>query len=199
MFLFKVGFLLMLPLVIADLAQEPLASDHDDYAPTEESARANSNLIFNSIHAAMRQWGSSVQHNGLSLFMATVPEGTLLYHGTPYSEPVTGMEWLAFEIEHSELFARGMPVQLFSQQPRSPPGYLHVYRSNRPLRLLYFDGMSAADGDNGPCDTQDLVFLGIHKDNSSLQFSRAKELCQKGAQWGIEGFVRMEAGFEVRI
>ncbi|KAJ4290997.1 hypothetical protein N0V90_010193 [Kalmusia sp. IMI 367209] len=30
----------------------------------------------------MRQWGSSLNHNGMSFFMATVPTGTQLYHGT---------------------------------------------------------------------------------------------------------------------
>ena len=33
-------------------------------------------------------------------------------------------------------------------------GYLHVYQTNRPLKLLYIDGMSAAKGDLGPMDTQ---------------------------------------------
>ncbi|KAF2444414.1 hypothetical protein P171DRAFT_338906, partial [Karstenula rhodostoma CBS 690.94] len=39
-------------------------------------------------------------------FMATVPAGTQLYHGTPSEEVVKGMEWLAFEPEHALVFAR---------------------------------------------------------------------------------------------
>ncbi|CAE7210189.1 hypothetical protein PTNB73_09195 [Pyrenophora teres f. teres] len=38
-------------------------------------------------------------------FLATVPAGTDLYHGTSKSETVTGMEWLAFEPEHALIFA----------------------------------------------------------------------------------------------
>lgn len=41
----------------------------------------------------MRQWGSSLNHNGMSFFMATVPTGTRFYHGTWSSERVMGMEW----------------------------------------------------------------------------------------------------------
>lgn len=64
-----------------------------------------SNHIFNAIHSSMRQWGSSLNHNGMSFFLATVPEGTQLYHGTHSPEPVKGTEWLAFEPEHAMLFA----------------------------------------------------------------------------------------------
>jgi hypothetical protein len=41
----------------------------------------------------------------MSIFPVTVPEGTLLYHGGIDEKPVEGMEWLAFEIQHAELFA----------------------------------------------------------------------------------------------
>lgn len=65
----------------------------------------NANHIFNAVHSSLRQWGSSYHHNGFSFFMATVPTGTQLYHGSPWlAEPVTGTEWLAFEPEHAMLF-----------------------------------------------------------------------------------------------
>ncbi|KAF2679098.1 hypothetical protein K458DRAFT_260536, partial [Lentithecium fluviatile CBS 122367] len=50
-------------------------------------------------------------------FMATVPAGTHLYHGTSKSEPVEGMEWLAFEPEHALIFARPR-----GEPPGGPPG-----------------------------------------------------------------------------
>lgn len=65
----------------------------------------NANHIFNAIHSSMRQWGSSLNHNGMSFFMAQVPAGTQFYHGSPFQEPVEGMEWLAFEPEHASFFA----------------------------------------------------------------------------------------------
>lgn len=49
--------------------------------PDVESAHDNAFAIFNSIHSAMRQWGSSVHHNGLSFYLSTAPEGSTFYHG----------------------------------------------------------------------------------------------------------------------
>jgi hypothetical protein len=74
--------------------------------PSVESARENAFFIFNSIHSAMRQWGSSMNHNGLALIPATLSKGTFLYHGSPRNTTPPGPEWLAFEVEHSENFAR---------------------------------------------------------------------------------------------
>ena len=75
---------------------------------TEEPAKSvqNANHIFNAIHSSMRQWGSSLNHNGMSFFLASMPKGTQLYHGAPTKEPVKGIEWLAFEPEHALAFAR---------------------------------------------------------------------------------------------
>lgn len=200
----------------------------DQYGPSAASAEADANLIFNSIYAAMRQWGSSVQHNGMSLFPAYIPEGTLLYHGRGEAERVTGMEWLAFETHHAEMFAvhwerrkndsdsettpgtsvdhwdprDELPQHLwaFAEPGRPPfdfsPGYLHIYQANRPLKLLYLDGMAAAKCDFGPMDTQDLLLLNFteHKFADGL---RASQLCELADGWGVEGFIRMECGFEV--
>ncbi|KAL4741344.1 hypothetical protein BDV11DRAFT_203602 [Aspergillus similis] len=69
----------------------------------------NANHIFNAIHSSMRQWGSSLNHNGMSFFLATVPEGTQLYHGDWRSDPIQGPEWLAFEAEHALVFTHPMP------------------------------------------------------------------------------------------
>ncbi|KAK3375849.1 hypothetical protein B0T24DRAFT_617161 [Lasiosphaeria ovina] len=52
-----------------------------DFGSSEEAARHNGFHIFNAVHSALRQWGSSLNHNGLLLFLATVPNDILLYHG----------------------------------------------------------------------------------------------------------------------
>ncbi|KAI9742359.1 MAG: hypothetical protein M1818_003892 [Claussenomyces sp. TS43310] len=202
-------------------------NDHHD-GPNAANARANANLIFNSIHSSMRQWGSSLQHNGMSFFLASIPEGTMLYHGRHDGERVTGMEWLAFEIEHAELFARRLgppPVgnaksshrdqSASSGEPSLPntsyspfdgdeqaapelPGYLHIYQTNRPLkRLLYIDGMSAGKSSMGTLDTQDHVLLNFTGENWMYDRKRARELCDLAQDWQIEGFIRMQAGFEI--
>ncbi|KAH3910668.1 hypothetical protein HBI56_189770 [Parastagonospora nodorum] len=66
----------------------------------------HANHVFNAIHSSMRQWGGSLNHNGMSFFLATVPANTQLYHGTWEPEAIQGMEWLAFEPEHARIFAQ---------------------------------------------------------------------------------------------
>jgi hypothetical protein len=169
--------------------------DEAEYGPSIETANANANSIFNAIHSSMRQWGSSVQHNGMSIFPARIPEGTLLYHGWPDNKPPGfpegGLDWLAFEIEHAEFFAQGMQ----RDDGHFEPGYLHVYQTNRPLELLYIDGMSAGKSPLGTLDTQDILLLNTTRE--VLDDSRATELCKMALGWKIDGFIRMEVGFEV--
>lgn len=152
--------------------------------PSVEQARLNAFPIFNAIHSAGRQWGSSLNHNGLAMIPARVPRGNLLYHGTHSSNVnQTGLEWLAFEPEHAEIFSISMRAAYqkhftdhhgqtvlhnvdqrdayfkISRSTEQAPilGYLRTYQASRDLNLLYFDGMSAAKGCLGTLDTQDLV------------------------------------------
>jgi hypothetical protein len=70
------------------------------------STNAGSHLVFNSIHDSMRQLGSSINYESRCAFIATVPAGVKLYHGTSKEEPPRqGLKWLAFEPEHSMLFS----------------------------------------------------------------------------------------------
>lgn len=182
-----------------------------DETPSQPTiSDTNAKNVFNAIHAAMRQWGSSIQHNGMSFFPAYIPERTRLYHGSRSPEKVTGMEWLAFEVDHAEMFALGRdcpPWRCRSNgdkdandpllRPPLPVGYLHVYETNRPLdRLLYIDGMGAAKTKFGTLDTQDLLLLNKKLDPFAEK-ERASLLCDLGQRWGVEGFLRMEAGFEL--
>ncbi|KAI5298942.1 hypothetical protein KEM56_003653, partial [Ascosphaera pollenicola] len=91
-------------------------SDHTEYHGPPEPELPYAEKIFNVIHSAMKQWDSSVNHNGMSFFLATVPEGTEFYHGSPSPEPHKGLEWLAFEAEHALGFAH--PPNFF---PAPPP------------------------------------------------------------------------------
>ncbi|CAK4030435.1 Hypothetical predicted protein [Lecanosticta acicola] len=91
----------------------PLAVSTPASAHALELQIQNPNHIFNAIHSSMRQWGSSLNHNGMSYFLATIPQGTQLYHGTDTPDRVNGTEWLAFEPEHASMFARPR---------RAPPG-----------------------------------------------------------------------------
>ncbi|OQD81926.1 hypothetical protein PENANT_c024G05341 [Penicillium antarcticum] len=100
----------------------------------------NANRIFNAIQDSMRQWGSSLHHNGVSFFLARVPAGTQLYHGTSKSSPVNGTEWLAFEPEHAMVFARprrgpppgGPPPGDDQDDPERPEGRHGELRKRQP-------------------------------------------------------------------
>lgn len=86
-------------------------------------------------------------------------------------------------------------------------GYFHTYVANRPLNLLYIGGESAAKCNFGPMDSQDLIMLDQgHDEHANLsrgEIFRATRLCALAKEWDfeaggkIDGFVRMEAGFEI--
>ncbi|KAK3306015.1 uncharacterized protein B0T15DRAFT_556643 [Chaetomium strumarium] len=205
----------------------PTDNESTNFGPSEAAARQNAFSIFNAIHSAMRQWGSSLHHNGMSLFLATVPAGVALYHGDSAPDPPPGPEWLAFEIEHAELFAhpryerpppprhrtppppgaRQHPLRLVhieeSQSPDPQPGhgygYLHLYRTTAPLHLLYLDGTSAGKtATMGTLDTQDLLLRLNRSAPAEDDAGRARALCDDVVvPWGLHGLVRMEAGFEI--
>jgi len=88
--------------------------------------------------------------------------------------------------------------------PCWPVGYFHTYRTKRSLQLLYLDGQAAAKSSFGTQDTQDKVLLAdidLGHDHMILrEYRRAHELCKLSANaWNnrIDGFVRMEGGFEL--
>ena len=210
----------------------------------------NAGHIFNAIHSSMRQWGSSLNHNGMSFFPAYLPAGTELYHGTGTPDVVEGMEWLAFEPEHALNFAwkfvrsptnksedeyrpsakwelgsdlsrmfvqRNVetvqddflpqlhdsvqrPLYRSGRPPRVQSGWLHTYVMKRDLRLVYLDGMSAAKSDKGTLDSQNFILDPDHSGNIWMDYQRAHRMCGFARdEWNtrIDGFVRMEHGFEL--
>lgn len=180
-------------LLSREAAAEPLRPGH-------ESARTNAHGIFNDVHSAGRQWGSSIDHNGLGLFPAVVPKGTLLYHGARSNQTPTEPEWLAFDAELSENFALSSKLQKLGaggqgtgMAPAQKPlghapfsktnGHLQTYRAQRNLDLVYFDGMSSAKTSMGILDTQDLLMSGV-RDRSSLdERVRVRDICGLVTEW----------------
>jgi hypothetical protein len=64
--------------------------------------------------------------------------------------------------------------------------------ATRPLRVLYFDGSSAANiKDEGTMDAQDLLIWG-HIDPARWVDDRARinDLCTWGQEFGLDGYVR---------
>ncbi|KAJ9658583.1 hypothetical protein H2198_003601 [Neophaeococcomyces mojaviensis] len=93
--------------VTPSLDESPVTASAAPSGPS--STTRNVNHIFNAVRGAMRQWDSSWNHNGMSFFLATVPQGIQFYHGTRKEEAVTGLDWLAFEPEHALMFAMARP------------------------------------------------------------------------------------------
>ncbi|OJK02970.1 hypothetical protein ASPACDRAFT_40287 [Aspergillus aculeatus ATCC 16872] len=197
-------------------------------ATTTTEFSPNANHIFNSIHSSMRQWGSSLQHNGMSFFLATVPAGTQFYHGNANPAPVNGTEWLAFEPEHALVFARPGPFKnppppphdggdddggekgdlrkekrAEVEQQESEGGWLHTYTAAKDLRLLYADGMAAGKTANGTLDGEDRILFQDNLPSDGAMHgerARAVEFCRMAReefQGRLDGFLRMEAGFEI--
>ena len=115
----------------------------------------------------------------------TIPIGTLLYHGTSKEEIPRSPQWVATDPEHSYLFCFPMP---FSGDSGC---WQLTLVTTRPLRVLYFDGSSAAKFPGGSMDSQDVLIWGEVKPNwTSEEFKRVNDLCEWGTQYGIDGFVR---------
>ncbi|PYH38669.1 uncharacterized protein BO87DRAFT_131117 [Aspergillus neoniger CBS 115656] len=183
------------------------------------STTQNANHIFNSIHSSMRQWGSSLQHNGMSLFLASVPAGTQFYHGTSIPDPINGTEWLAFEPEHAMVFARAhmgphpgeddddkkrkeLRKRDEETEEEKSSGWLHTYVAAKDLRLLYADGMSAGKTHNGTLDFEDRVLFRDEVGEKEMMGDRerANMFCRMAKEeWDdrVDGMLRMEAGFEI--
>ncbi|KAI0973539.1 hypothetical protein F4678DRAFT_425061 [Xylaria arbuscula] len=218
----------------------------NNFSLNEEVARLRAPQIFNAIHSSMRQWGSSLQHNGMSFFLATVPKGVLFHHGNNSPLSPSEPEWLAYEIEHAEGFARGRmggpgrgPGHVLRRGPHGRSmdlwgavdqeeeeedhGYLHVYRTIRPMKYIYIDGMGAGKTSMGTLDSQDMILRGKktclnnteqvprmrHRDDEKPpsrppgdggpmdERQRAADLCELAQKWSLDGIIRMEAGFEI--
>ncbi|ROV88550.1 hypothetical protein VMCG_10385 [Cytospora schulzeri] len=213
------------------------------FGPSIEAAKSRGPAIFNAVNDAMRQWGSSLHHNGMSFYLATVPEGVILHHGNNDQNSPDDPDWLAYEIEHAEIFARGRhggppgrgppgggppppgddpgrppfnkrntaafdlikiakddnPQQAIFEDPIAEPqdlgsmqgegGWLHTYRTARPLRYLYIDGMGGGKTSMGT--------MGKRSGGPMDEKLRAAELCEMCGQWNLSGVIRMEAGFEI--
>ncbi|KZT65050.1 hypothetical protein DAEQUDRAFT_731911 [Daedalea quercina L-15889] len=147
---------------------------------------ATSNLIFQSLAGLMQMKANSKHPNGHSIVRASIPPGTALYHGRHKVEYPT-RDWIAFDPEHSAIFALGSN------------GTLLTFITTRELTLLYFDGCSGNKVD-GVVDTQDLLFWGRlqHKRQGWWgELERIEDGCTWARQYGIDGFVRMEFDFEI--
>ncbi|KAF8535396.1 hypothetical protein BDD12DRAFT_695320, partial [Trichophaea hybrida] len=159
----------------------------------------NPSFIFTSLHGILRQAPNTFSPNGFSILPGTVPAYTNLYHARKDSGDIPKIEWVAFDAEMSYGIMGG----------RGGETWLHTYVTTRDVRVLVFDGMSAALGGSGTMDSQSVFLYGEVKNETRRrgrqgglvdEYTRAADLCkwaEKLGGGGIEGFVRMNTGFEM--
>lgn len=221
----------LLAALVAAAIPSTLADTSTTYAllPSTDVAAQRGPQIFNAVYDSLHKWGCVVHPNGMSLFLATVPEGVLLHHGNTRNATPTAPDWLAYEIEHAEMFARTRgprgrrppseaqeplaDTDMSSSEAEAQHGWLHTYRTIRPLSFLYLDGMSGDKDDSGVADTQDYLLRGVRNSQNKTrtlrsaddkvpgppgEYDRALDLCDLCAGWGLHGVIRTEgAGFEI--
>ncbi|KAJ6460950.1 hypothetical protein C8R45DRAFT_1028752 [Mycena sanguinolenta] len=157
----------------------------------EPNINATGRLVFETVSSFLSHWPNTRYRNGHSIVPGTVPIGTLLYHGRGDSNLPTVPEWTATDPEHSVMFCHGS----------LEAGCWHLTLiTSRPLRVLYFDGSSAAKMQDGPMDSQDLVGWGkISPARFFDERNRIVDLCNWGKPFEIDGYVRMEMDFEIML
>ncbi|KAG1821195.1 uncharacterized protein BJ212DRAFT_1338202 [Suillus subaureus] len=148
-----------------------------DECPPEN---ATGNLIFDTVHSLLQHWPNTRYRNGHNIVPGVIPIGTLLYHGTNGSRIIpSGPEWTAMNPEHSIYFSRG-----------NGSGWHLTLAATRPLKVLYFDGSSAAKLSEGTMDVQDIIAWGEPRPERSFdEGDRINALCAWGKEFGIDGFV----------
>ncbi|KAI0033516.1 hypothetical protein K488DRAFT_47566 [Vararia minispora EC-137] len=160
-------------------------AEHSDWDKTPHSD-VTGNLIFNSVVDVLQLWPNSLHRHGHSLVAATIPAGTVLYHGRSRETVPDEPDWLAFDFEHAYLFARGNN------------GHVLSFMTSRALKIVYIDGAGAAKIDDGSMDSQDIIaWRGVHPEYTWKERERIRELCKWASGVHIDGFVRQEFHFEL--
>ncbi|KAK2063184.1 hypothetical protein LY76DRAFT_228393 [Colletotrichum caudatum] len=174
--------------------------------PSWHAARLNYSSpaphLFASTYGLLQQWSNTVFPNGHTMAAVEIPAFTLFYHGRTDEEGPPSPEWLAFDIE--------MAYGIMGSTRQS---FMLTYQTTRPVKALYFDGESATLMGLGQLDTQMLHLYGNVSGPAGgdgrwrglqPEYERAMGLCDwllerrlRGDGWGIEGVVRMNAGFEM--
>ena len=88
---------------------------------TEATQDRHANHLFNAIHSSTRQWGSTLNHNGMSFFLASIPTDAKLYRGSWALDAMKCTERLALEPELARMFAMSQWAT-----PKSKPSHEDV-------------------------------------------------------------------------
>ncbi|EJU02940.1 hypothetical protein DACRYDRAFT_115242 [Dacryopinax primogenitus] len=161
--------------------------------------------VFNSVSSALRQWGNTLNPNGASFVPGLIRAGTSMYHARPSASPPDTPEWLAFDAEMSfGIFGNRMA---FPRRNQTGETWMRTYSAKRDIKVGYFDGMSAMIANTGTFDFVDLIGYGLAGTPSTDwrgvwdEYIRAAKLCNWTKEFDVDldGFVRMNAGFELIV
>ncbi|KAK3391261.1 hypothetical protein B0H63DRAFT_539983 [Podospora didyma] len=141
---------------------------------TEEAYRIVAPFIFDSVQGLLKLWPDSYSPNGHSIVAGAVPPGTVLHHA-----------------RHGP----GTPKK---------PTFFAFDATKRPLNIIYLDGQSATLTSLGTLNSQMALLQGkvplYPKYNLTYDDDqRALDLCKLVAELGVDGVVRMNAGFEILV
>ncbi|KAF7343520.1 hypothetical protein MSAN_01972300 [Mycena sanguinolenta] len=161
-------------------------------------ANATSQLIFEAVNSLQQHWPHTRYRNSHSIVPGTAPVGTLLYHGRAESELPDAPDWTATDPEHAFPFAGDSATE---GNNSTLTGCWLTLVATQPLKVLYFDGSSASKipGED-TVDTQDLLIWGKVDPARWLdEAERLDDLCAWGTEFGLDGFLRMQMGFEIML
>ncbi|KAF9244467.1 hypothetical protein BU15DRAFT_31210, partial [Melanogaster broomeanus] len=123
--------------------------DHANWSLGElPNPNATGHLVFETVNSLLQEWPNTRLRNGHTIVPGTIPEGTLLYHATIRNELPPGPEWTGFDPDYSFFFCIYLPT---TQKGES---WHLTLATTRPLKVVYFDGGSAAKTKWGSMDTQ---------------------------------------------
>ncbi|KAE9403351.1 hypothetical protein BT96DRAFT_1017059 [Gymnopus androsaceus JB14] len=156
------------------------------------TANTTVNLVFATASSLLQAAPNLRYRNGHTIVPGIVRPGTLLYHGREDSI-IPATDWVAFDPEISYDFCRVFTL--------SGGGCWHLtFAAARPLRVLYFDGASAAKLGGGEMDSQDIITWGeIRPDRVLEEGLRIQNLCEWGKPLGLDGFVRIGCISEIML
>lgn len=125
---------------------------------------------------------------GHTIVPGVIPTGTLLYHGRDDPVIPSHPDWIAMFPEFSLRFCGD------SEDPTGNGCWLLTTMTTRPLKILYFDGSSAAKMEGGTLDSQDILQWGEVRPGYTVEdFQRIMDLCEWGQPLGLDGFVRCDS------
>ncbi|KAG9314906.1 hypothetical protein JVU11DRAFT_4014 [Chiua virens] len=156
---------------------------------------ATDHLVFETVHSLLQHWPNTRMRNGHNIVPGVIPKGTLFYHGRIDEDLPQSLEWVSLDAEHAYYFCQDR-----TNYPSQERCWHFTLVTTRALNIVYFDGYSAAKLSFGNLDAQDLLAWGeLIEGNTWDEQSRIKRLCGWAANLGLDGFVRMEMGFEVML